>query len=179
MAKLNLDLSGVVASTGKSVLPTGIYNTVITAAEPKQTKGNAAHYYLEVSFTVEGGEHDGKSVVNRFNIVNSNADAQKYALRDVKTILTAAGHANPNALSDSDEMIGLKVRVSLEEAIQMKDNQPVCNDDGKPYRENKFKGYFKPTAAEAVVEAPVSAPVESPVEAPAAATAPAAFPWNS
>lgn len=195
MAQVKLDLSANTAYTGRTVLPTGIYNMEITRADVKETK--AGGHMLEVDCTVMDGEHQSKIILERINIQHTNEKVVKYGLNQIKTILTVGGHSNPNFLADTDEMIGLKLRLSVEENIQMKDGQPVTDDNGKPYRENKVKGTFKyddsvgSTSSEKVEAeatpsaAPSSAPAPTPSPAPAAdAPAPAAqasgsFPWNS
>lgn len=181
---MNLDLTAAKVFTGRTLLPVGIYNMKITDTEVSET--NSGGHALKVTFTVLDGEHEGKSIVEMLNIVNSNADAQRIALNSLKTILTVGGHANPNHLADSDEMLALNMRVSLDqkESTQMK-------DDGTPFINNVVKGYFKYEEGKASTssnEAPApqtaAAPTPAPtpaVETAAPAATPAAdgaFPWS-
>lgn len=193
MAKMNLNLSGVGTLGGKKVVPTGIYNVKIASAEIKEV-GNG--HMLKVGFEVLDGSEKGSQPQEDMWVAHSNEKAKSFGLSKLKTILIAGGHANPDMLADSDELLGLKLRISVEEGIQMKDGQPVCDDDGKPYRQNEFKGFFKYDGnAESVSEAPAkteavkpqitqSSQAPAPVEAPAPAPAPAPesgekFPWES
>ena len=170
MSVLNLDLTNASANTGKTVLDTGVYSVKITSCEAKENKAKTGGY-LEVLFTVTEGVAQGKSIINRYNIMNANADTVKYALNDIKTILTHGGHANPNHLKDSDEMLGLELRVSVEKV-----DAPWTNDKNEVVEgfEQKFVGYFKPEA-----NAPVAAPASKPQAAPTPASPPAPQPTQA
>lgn len=179
--QMNLDLSGVSELSAKSVIPTGIYNVSISGAEIKEVgKG----HMLKIAFSVLDGEERGATPSEDMWVAHSSEKAVKFGKSKLKTILVAGGHSNPNMLKDSDELLGLKLKISVEEGIQMKDGQPVCDAEGKPYRENTFKGFFKYDGQATEVAKPVNTPepaktVEAP--APTAAPAPAAdqeFPWS-
>jgi len=177
MGNLNLDLSANKTLGGtKTVLPTGIYNMQAISAEVKETankKGN----FIAVEYKVMDGEHSGKVVIDRFNIVNTNPEAVDIGKNQLKTMITAGGYANPNLLSDTNDIVGLKFRLQLEEVANKWTNNDGQEVDGK---ENKFKGYFKydgQAPAKAETPAPVaSAPAPTP--APAPASGQASMPWN-
>lgn len=185
--QMNLDLSGVSELSGKSVVPTGIYNVSISGAEIKEV-GNGD--MLKIKFSVLDGEEKGATPSEDMWVVHTNDKAANFGKSKLKTILVAAGHSNPEFLKDTNEMLGLKLKISVEEGIQMRDGQPVCSDDGKPYRENTFKGFFKydgqPTEApeRQITQSPATTPVAKtePVAAPApkASTSDSgeSFPWN-
>jgi len=186
MAVMNLDLSGVSELSAKSVVPTGIYNVAIAGAEVKEV-GNG--HMLKLAFNVLDGSEKGSTPSEDLWVAHSSDKAEKFGKSKLKSIMVAAAHKNPELLKDTDELLGLRLRISVEEGIQMRDGAPVTSDDGKPYRENTFKGFFKYDAnAESVSEGPVAerqitqapAPVETvavtpPPAAPAAA---AEFPWS-
>lgn len=149
MAKMKLNLEAVSTSASFSVLESGMYPVSVTGAEIVENKAKTGHI-LNVTLTVTEGSDEGKSIINRMNIVNKNPDTVKWALRDLKTIMTVGGHSNPNFLEDSDELLGLTFNVSLEKKPQLdKEKQPVCNDKGEPYFENKYNGFFKASATPA------------------------------
>lgn len=169
MAQMNLDLSGVVASTGKTVLPTGIYNTMISSAEVKETSTKG--WMIVVGLSVLDGEHEGKVMTERLNVVNANEMAQKIGLSTLKTMLTVGGAANPNVLGDSDDLVGLKMSVSVEAIDTTFKND---KDEEIETQDQKFLGFFKLQAAKAVV-VPAASVVSAPTTpAPVVAVAPVA-----
>lgn len=186
---MNLDLSGVSASTGKTVLPTGIYNMKVVGSEIKETKTKGG-YMLIVSQEVKDGEHAGKVIVDRLNVVNANPQAEEIGKGVLKTILTVGGYANPDLFADSNDLLGMEFSVSVECSDSKWTNDKGEEVDGK---EQKFLGYFKLQAAKAVpvaqaapqTQAAAPAPiVEAPPAvnppAPVATPTPAAsggFPW--
>lgn len=172
MTQMNLDLSGATVSTGFTSVPSGVYSAKIVSCTPKETAKKG--YYLEIGFEILDTEHAGKTVADRLNIVNENQDTQRWALNNLKTILTAGGHKNPNFLKDTDETLGLTMKVSIEAVEGQYEGKTVTN--------NNFKGYFKidkevsaPTPK--VAPAPVAEPTAPPVSAPTPAPAKTAFPW--
>jgi hypothetical protein len=174
--QVKLDLSGSEVKTGFTVLPSGIYDMKIASSEVKETKAGGS-YYLELSLEVMTGEHSGKMITDRLNIKNANKDTQKWALNNLKTILTMGGHKNPNYLEDTDEMIGLMVKVSVEEEAT------TYTKDGeqKEGKQNNIKGYFKIDSEKKSEPAPSQEPVNQQVAAPPQAektAAAGAFPWS-
>lgn len=138
MAKLNLDLTANKTLGTKTVLPSGVYSVQIESAELKETNAKTGHY-LEVGFKVLDGEHKESVVINRFNTHNNNPDAERIGRDQLKTMITMAGYANPNMLADSDEILGLRLRLNL----LKKETEYVQDGETKKGSENEFKGYFK------------------------------------
>lgn len=171
MAKMNLDLSKASVATGFTTVPSGVYSTKIVSANPKETaKGG---FYLEIGFQITDGEHSGKTVADRLNIVNANPDTQSWALNNLKTIMTVGGHKNPNMLVDTDELLGLELKVTIEAS--------EGEYDGKKTVNNNFKGYFKAEKTAVAVAKPVEKKVEpvAVVEAPKTASmSEQKFPWS-
>lgn len=174
--QVNLDLTGASVNTGKTVLPTGLYNSVIAAAEVKETSKNG--HGLVVTFKVEDGDHAGKQFDDFLNINNTNPDTVKWALNSLKTILTKGGHPNPNHLADTNELLGLRMKVSVEEYA----DSYVKDGVTKETTNNKIMFYASqdgnPSVSNAKLEvaqsAAVAAPVVAPVAAPVAVPAPQA-----
>lgn len=190
--KLNLNLSEVSTMGSRVVLATGQYNTEIIKVEAKETKAKTGGY-LQATFKVVNGDNSGVTFTENFNVSNQNADAVRIALSSIKTILTVGGHKNPNMLVDSDELIGLKVAVFLEEVPHS-----FTGSDGKQVEttQNNVKGYFtfddKPKVAASPVAstgtvsaapnpfaaAPAPQSTQAPAAAPAIAAAPG-LPWQN
>jgi len=180
MTQMNLDLSKASVASAFTTVPSGIYSAKVISATPKETAKKG--FYLEIGFKILDGDHAGKVVADRLNIVNANPDTQSWALNNLKTILTAGGHKNPNFLKDTDELLGLEIKASIEASQGEYDGKTVTN--------NNFKGYFKldksaPSPVSTPVSAPVSAPVQETVSAPTPVSAPVSapaseqkFPWS-
>jgi hypothetical protein len=161
--KLNLDLSQVQAQTGglADILPEGVYLGKIVSVEGKSNKAGTGHY-LEIVFSVVSGEHKGKNIVERLNVSNHNADAQRIALSTLKGILEVGGHPNPNMLVDTDDMLKLRpmlLTLTVEKQVQ----------GDKEYTNNRIKKYKANDEAAPASVAPAA-------QAAPAVAAPATFP---
>lgn len=190
MSKVNIDLSGASVISARVVVPTGNYPVQIVECEPKETKKKGG-YYLEMKYKILSGEHEGVVLTDRLNIQNENEDAMRIGLSVLKTILTVSGHKNPNKLADTNEAIGLKLNLYVEE----QDSSFV--KDGKTIEttENVFKGYYELDTEKASTEPKkASKPKATPApkaeaaevaeessdeadDAPAPAPEAAKFPW--
>ena len=192
--KLNLDLSGVSTMSSRVVLPTGNYPVEIVNAEAKETKSGGG--MLVVGYKVLAGEYAGSVVSDNYNIINKSEDAQRIALSTIKTILTVGGHKNPNALGDTNELLGLKLTTYVEEEDHTFTSK---SGDEVETTQNNFKGFFE-FSEEAAAPAPKKeakkekaakesaspfAQQTAKEEAPAPAAeekvaeaAPTAFPWQ-
>lgn len=137
--KLNLDLSGVNTLSSKTVVPTGNYSVQVVSAEPKEAK-NKGNYYLELQYKILSGESEGVVLTDRLNIVNSSEDAQRIGLSTLKTILAVGGHKNPNKCNDTDEIVGLKLNIYIEEVDTTFEGR---NGEEIETTENKFKSYYE------------------------------------
>lgn len=137
--QLNLDLSGVNTLSSKVVVPTGNYSVEIERAEVKETKSKGG-YYIELGYKILSGDHAGLVLTDRLNIVNSNEDAQRIGLSTLKTVATVGKHRNPNLISDTNELLGLKFNIYIEEV-----DSTFTTVDGKEIdtTENKFKSYYE------------------------------------
>lgn len=188
--KLQLNLADSTVYSGFGSVPSGVYRVKIASTNVKKTQKDG--YFIELGLQVVGGEHDGVTIAERLNIVNENADTVKYAKNTLKTILTYGEHKNPDYLEDSDEMLGIEVKVLVETTQEEYKDKMVDS--------SRIKSYFKvdkneaiepvakktePVAAPVVTSAPpVAAPVTAPVvetAPPVTASAPAStspFPWE-
>lgn len=174
MAKLGLNLSDAKVFTGFTVLPAGMYNFKIASCELKENNAKTGHY-LEVGFQVLDGEHEGSQVTDRYNIDNPNKEAQEIGKNQLKTMITMAGHSNPDMIADTDELIGLKVKAAIEE------EKTTYKKDGedKEGKQNRFKSFFKYDAN--ISSQPVKKETAAPTQesAPATTTPTESFPWEN
>lgn len=112
LSAVNLD--GVDPNVALDAIPAGWYNAQIVGSEMKPTKDQTGQY-LELTLQILDGEHAGRKLFDRLNLVNSNPTAVEIAYKTLKAIYNAVGVARVN---DSAEMHGrpLKVKVKLRPA---------------------------------------------------------------
>lgn len=187
MAKLNLDLSKVVAQTGglADAVPEGVYVAKIVSAEPKPTKDGTGGY-LELALQIQEGPQAGKTLVDRLNIHNQKPDTVRIALSQLKGIMEMGGHPNPNMLVDTDDMLKLRplsVTVITEKSVS--GDKEYTNSRIKKYKAHDGNSTAvppviasAPTAQGNPFAAAPAAPAAAPA-APVAAAAPATFPWGA
>ena len=131
MASLNgFDATQVEPQGDRSVLPAGKYRAVIIDSEERPTKAGTGKY-LQLTIEVVDGEHKGRRVWDRLNLVNPNAKAVEIARSTLASICRAVGVMQPK---DSVELhnIPLIVRVAVrkredngEETNEVKGYQPI------------------------------------------------------
>lgn len=109
-----VNLDGVDPNVALDAIPAGWYNVQIVGSEMKPTKDNATTggQYLELTMQILDGEHAGRKLFDRLNLVNQNPTAVEIAYKTLKAVYNAIGVARVN---DSAEMHGkpLKVKVKL------------------------------------------------------------------
>lgn len=137
---LNLDLS--TAQEPNSVLPAGRYACIVEDAKVKTTKTGGE--MISAQFKVLDGTFKGRVVFSNYNIKNANALAVQIGLGELRAMMRAGGHPNPNRLESTTELVGLKLTV-------------VTKVESDPqYGENtRVKGYapFVATAADVATQA--------------------------
>jgi hypothetical protein len=127
MADLNgFDANLVEPSVGFDPVPAGRYLAVITASEFKQTKAGTGHY-LELTFQVVEGEHKGRLVWGRLNLVNPNPKAVDIARAELSAICRAVGVLTPN---DSEDLHDLPLLITVK-CKKLKDPDRVVNEISK------------------------------------------------
>jgi hypothetical protein len=113
LSTVNLD--GVDPNVAFDPLPAGWYNVVIINTEMKPNGPNAKDpdgKQMEITLQVIDGEHVGRKLFDRLNLVNSNPTATEIAFKTLKAIYNAIGVAK---VDDSSQMHGipLKAKVKL------------------------------------------------------------------
>ena len=155
--QLGIDLTAVETQSGNVVVPTGTYPMEIVGVEPKETSKKTG-WMLEVSYKITAGDHAGKTIKERLNVQNQSADATRIGLSQLKTILTAGKHANPNYIGDTNEMIGLKLNLYVEEVDSTFTNK---NNETINTTQNNIKAYYEYNEADAQSEAKKEPPATS------------------
>lgn len=147
MASLNgFDATQFEPQSDRSPLPAGEYRAVIIDSEEKPTKAGTGKY-LQLTIEIVDGEHKGRRVWDRLNLVNPNAKAVEIARDTLASICRAVNVLQPK---DSVELhnIPLTVRVAVRRR----------EDNGE--HTNEVKGYKaisqtpKPVSTESADQAP-------------------------
>lgn len=141
MFNLDLDLSNVEADDF-SAIPDGSYTLQIEEAIVKNTKaGNGA--YIECKSKVVSETQNGRYVWTRYNVQNPNPKAVEIGLRQLKTLILAAG-SDATKISDPSQLIGL----TFEGYLVSQDNEWGTSTDvkkiGKAGVELKYMPRQKP-----------------------------------
>ncbi len=119
-------------SQGSTTLPDGDYTATITAAQKKTSK--AGNDYLNVTFKVTNGVKT-VTVWEILNLWNPNEKAKEIALETL-TAITDAGVGEGVQIKDSDELIGMRMGVTVE------------TEENTGYApKNRIEAYQKQTAA--------------------------------
>jgi hypothetical protein len=72
-------------------LPVGEHLVMITAEERAPTKAGNGDELLKLTFQCVEGEFKGKSIIQRYNLWNSNPTASNIAKQEIKRISEATG----------------------------------------------------------------------------------------
>lgn len=124
-----LDLSNVEESSFDPI-PAGVYYLNSEDAEVKETKTIGGEY-IQVTFTVVGGEFMGRKLFETFNIKNANQKAVDIGLGQLKRFMRCAGKENfmINTVSD---LCGLTVKA-----------QVIIEEDDKYGDKNRVKKFLE------------------------------------
>ena len=103
-------------------IPAGEYRAVITDSEWKDTK--AGGRYLNLTWKIDGGEHDGRLVWQMLNLDNANPKAVEIAQRELSAICHATGKIN---VADSADLhhIPCLIKMSVKRDEQYGDKNEV------------------------------------------------------
>jgi hypothetical protein len=157
MAALNFNAAEVEPQQSFDALPVGRYEVIITDSEMKDTIAGTGQY-LQLTFSVTGGQHDGRKLWSRLNLVNPNSTAVGIAERELSAICHCVGIITP---ADSEELHDRPLIVDVIQELNPKSGQMV----------NRIKGYSQANGAPAPKAKP-AAPAGF-----ATGKVPAAAPW--
>lgn len=103
MAHLNYNANEHEEMRDMSPLPKGKYNAIIEATKLGEAKGDKHTQQLEITWTVVGGEHDGRKVTNWVTVACDTVVARDIGLRFLRNVCEAVGLAG---FTDTDELCG-------------------------------------------------------------------------
>ena len=126
----SLDLSKVESSSNYIRLPKGEHHVKITDALMKDSASGGK--YLQVNFK---GVSEVGDINSNFNLVNSNPQEVDIGKRQIKSLLIAAKHPNPDKPEDVSSLKNLELTVVV--GI----GKPFTGDDGKTREQTEVKVY--------------------------------------
>ena len=144
---LGFDVSStqVVEVLGKiDPVPDGRYRVKVTSAERRVTKQCVDCWFWLLQFTIIAGEFAGRSLAFRFNIVNTNKQAEEIGRGQLCHYLNCIGNQSPQSEAD---LCGVPVIITVtsrknsftgrnDEVIEGITNEIVriepCRDQGEP-----------------------------------------------
>ena len=119
-------------------IPAGWYTCMITESEMRPTKTGTGEY-LQLRLDVIEGEHQGRVVFDRLNLVNDSQTAVEIAQRQLSAICRAVGVMQPN---DSGDLHDKPIRVKV--AIRPASGGYDASNEVKAYAEKEGGGTSKP-----------------------------------
>lgn len=130
MAHLNgFNANDVDPNAPRAPIPQGDYLAIMTKSERKPTKSGNGDL-LMAEFTIQGGQHDKRTVKAHLNLWNANAEASRIAWGDMSAICRAVGIMEPN---DTTDLHNIPIMLSI--GVGAPDSQ------GRVF--NEIKGYSK------------------------------------
>lgn len=148
MQSLNLQLGDDVQLQSTSqTLPTGNYNVGTSKAELVETKSGGM--MINITLKVTDGPQTGKEIIERLNVHHLTSEAAvKIGKSKLKTLMTFGGHANPQMLGNVTELVGLNLRIIVEEYLK--------EYDGRQIRDCDIKAYAKADGNPSVSQEPIA-----------------------
>jgi hypothetical protein len=135
MAALNFNAAAVEPQQSFDALPPGRYEAIISESEMKDTKAGTGQY-LQLTFTVVGGQYEGRKLWSRLNLVNPNATAVSIAERELSAICHCVGILVPQ---DSEELHDALLVIDVIQELNPMSGQQT----------NRIKGYSQVASAPA------------------------------
>jgi len=145
-------------------LPAGTYRIAIRESEMQPTR-NGRGQYLLLEFEVLEGEHAGRKLFDRLNLINDNPTAVEIAQRTLSAICHATGQMQ---VQDSVELHDIPMRAKVKV-------EPPKNGYGESNSVRYLPLEDQDQPANTASTAPQAAPAHKPIAAPRNA---AAAPWQ-
>jgi hypothetical protein len=123
MSRIDFDATTVEPSTGRDPIPAGKYVAAIVESELKPTKSGNGQL-LEICYQVIEGEHKGRKLWSRHNLVNMSATAVQIAKGELSAICRSCGVLQPK---DSCELHNIPLCVSVRVA-KRNDSDEMVNE---------------------------------------------------
>lgn len=172
MVALNFNAAGVKPNAGFEPVPSGIYDVIITASEEKPTKSSTPQNpksYLQLTMTIQGGEHHGKTVIERLNLKNDNQQAVDIAYGTLSAICHVTGRMQ---VQDSSQLHGVPFKIMVNK-VERNDQPGSFSNEIKGYKDingndpgfaGQVQGGGQPNWAQNGGGAPQQQPVQQPVQ---------------
>lgn len=118
---MSFDISNVKANNFETI-PDGKYTAACTDAMLKDTK-NGTGEYIQCTFTVQGGEHEGRKVFMNFNTKNANEKAIEIGQQQLKSFLENSTYSGDYKFGSVNEVppalcglvVGIKTKTKRDE----------------------------------------------------------------
>lgn len=107
----------------RSPVPAGKYRCIVTKSDWKETKSGGGRY-LEFTFQIVDGEHNGRMVWSRLNLENKSQQAVNIARSELSSICRAVGKLKPR---DTMELHDIPLVVAVE-VKKREDNNELTNE---------------------------------------------------
>jgi len=141
MANLgNFNANEVEPNTPFDPLPAGKYLAAITASEMKATKAGDGSY-LQLEFTVLGGEYKERKVWDRLCLNHPNAQTVKIARGNLSAICRAVGVLQP---TDSVELHNLPLVITVK--VKKREDTGELTNEVRGYARKDSAGGQQPQA---------------------------------
>lgn len=128
MVALNFNARNVAPNTTPEPLPTGVYDVVIVKSEELPTK-NRDGFFTALTMKVQGGEFNGRTIVDRLNLKNKNPQAVEIAYGTLSAICYVTGRLE---IQQTEQLHGIPFKVSVSK---------VPRDDRPGAFSNEVVGY--------------------------------------
>lgn len=142
-------------------VPAGDYEAMVVDTTMKTTKDGGGQY-LELKLEIQAGQHQGRQLWDRLNLVNRNPKAVEIAQKQMSQLCHATGVLQIATAQDLHKLHHRPVVVKV-----------AAKQDPERGMTNEVKGY-KAKAANAASFAPAAPRVAAPAAQPAASAPP---PW--
>ena len=137
-------------------LPAGDYQVIIVDSEMKDTKDFSGKY-LQLTYDIMEGEHKGRKIFDRLNLVNRNDVAKRIAMQTLESICRATNFNG--LLKDSAQLHRKLMVIRMGYAEFDKKGNPIAEGN-----RNSIKAY-KPIAATHAAPMPTAAQQAKPYNA--------------
>lgn len=147
----NMDFDAVPEAREFTPVPKGVYHTIITATEDKQTSSGGQ--MVTFRFTIVDGDRAGDSIFENFNFVNSSEKAVAFAIQRYKSLCVTLGFSE--FVSPTENLINYLVDLEMDVVM----GKPYTKDGvSHPAKlENKLVK-FLPSRTPGAQTAPVATP---------------------
>lgn len=130
MVALNFNAQTVAPNTALEPIPSGTYPAIITGSEEKPTSKGDGHY-LQIEYTIQGGQYNGRKLNDRLNIKNPSPKAVEIAYGTLSAICHVT---NRLQIQDSAQLHGAALQIVVAK-VQRDDKPGEYSNDIKGYKD--------------------------------------------